>query len=94
MQKYEKGINRISASHLYKFARVLNCTPNDLFEGLQENGGDTNGYELLMTAETVQLFKAFGSLDNRARNAVLELTRSLATAARVRRAEPRATVSI
>ena len=33
LQKYEIGVNRISASRLYDMARVLDCDPNDFFDG-------------------------------------------------------------
>jgi transcriptional regulator with XRE-family HTH domain len=33
IQKYEKGLNRISASRLYILAQVLGCDLKDLFEG-------------------------------------------------------------
>src|SRR5438105_8837135 len=36
VQKYEKGINRISASRLQQISKTLNVTPQYLFEGLGE----------------------------------------------------------
>ena len=78
VQKYESGTNRISAGHLFLFAKALACTPDAFFEGLQENGDGPDRSQLLLTDETIQLFEAFGALDDRARDAVLEFARSLA----------------
>ncbi len=33
VQKYEKGMNRISAARLHRFAQVLGCGVEDFFEG-------------------------------------------------------------
>lgn len=34
IQKYEKGVNRIAASRLYTFSRILDVTPFYFFDGL------------------------------------------------------------
>lgn len=44
IQKYEKGLNRISASRLYKFMKILGVTFDFFFDGIesilnQEEGG-------------------------------------------------------
>lgn len=36
VQKYEKGLNRMGASRLYQFAKVLDVPPSYFFEGLDE----------------------------------------------------------
>ena len=36
IQKYETGANRISASKLFEFARLLNVPPAFFFEGLED----------------------------------------------------------
>ncbi len=38
LQKYEKGVNRISASKLYKLANILDVNIYDFYEGLAVNG--------------------------------------------------------
>lgn len=38
VQKYEKGINRISASRMQHIGAVLNLSPSYFFEGLPANG--------------------------------------------------------
>lgn len=42
IQKYEKGANRIGASRLYQFARLLNVAPAYFFEGLDAQPGMEN----------------------------------------------------
>jgi len=37
IQKYEKGLNRISASRLYQFAQVLKVNIEDFFAGYDED---------------------------------------------------------
>lgn len=39
IQKYERGLNRIGASRLYEFARVLNVPVSYFFEDLTEESG-------------------------------------------------------
>ncbi len=40
VQKYEKGANRISASRLYLIAKILGCTIESLFDGVEKLGLD------------------------------------------------------
>lgn len=40
VQKYERGLNRISASMMFKIARKLNCTVLDLYAGCNDLAGD------------------------------------------------------
>lgn len=35
LQKYERGTNRVSCSKLWRMCAVLECTPADVFDGLQ-----------------------------------------------------------
>lgn len=39
IQKYEKGANRVSASRIYQFARLLDVKPAYFFEGIEEHLG-------------------------------------------------------
>ena len=81
VQKYERGANRIAAGHLYLFAQALECTPNDLFDGLRVDGEPvSNVEEFLLTNDAIYLFKAFVSLKDNERMAVLDFARSLAAA--------------
>jgi len=37
IQKYEKGMNRVSASRLYEFSTILGVSPSWFFDGYKEN---------------------------------------------------------
>lgn len=52
IQKYEKGVNRISASRLYALARALSVPVNYFFEGLS-NPDLPSDYDSLQEANTV-----------------------------------------
>ena len=72
VQKYEKGSNRISASRLYYTAKTLGVPVQFFFEdlpgseepGMREGGEQDNFMSSLMTAEGIQLAKAFRDADN------------------------------
>ena len=44
IQKYEKGINRISVSRMLEFCDVLQTTPNDIL-GWKSNSAAINGFD-------------------------------------------------
>ena len=83
VQKYERGANRIAAGHLYLFAQALDCTPNDFFDGLRVNSKGVPTAEteaFLLTNDAIYLFKAFVSLKDQERAAVLHFAKALASA--------------
>ena len=45
IQKYEKGLNRISASKLYHFARFLNVEPGWFYERMERQPGPQSDKE-------------------------------------------------
>lgn len=47
IQKYEKGLNRISCSKLYEFSKLLSVRVQDFFEGFVWNGEDNGGDDAL-----------------------------------------------
>ena len=69
IQKYEKGTNRVSASRLYEFAKVLDVPVSYLFDDLPdrtEGGGATlhdNAvafeFDTLTKRETLELVRAY-----------------------------------
>lgn len=65
VQKYEKGINRISAMRLIEIAKVLGTTPAALTDQ-KDNGlpkADNDSLTLIMTSNVgVRLAKAFAKL--------------------------------
>jgi transcriptional regulator with XRE-family HTH domain len=93
IQKYEKGVNRVSASRLFDLAQVLRVPVQYFFEDLpsadKKDGVVADGFaeprsesyvvDFLGSREGLELNKAFSRLTNPAhRRAVIELVRSLA----------------
>jgi transcriptional regulator with XRE-family HTH domain len=73
VQKYEKGANRISASRLFYAAKTLGVSIQFFFEGLpglendvslREGGQPDEFLSAMMTAEGIQLAKAFRDADS------------------------------
>ena len=89
VQKYEKGVNRISASKLYEIASFLEVPVSYFFEGLADTAGPrAAGFaegadpvpvvKFLSTAEGLQLNKAFIEIeDSSVRRKIVELVRAL-----------------
>ncbi len=82
IQKYESGANRISAARLWDFSKALEVPVYYFFEGLQ--GGQPEavkrrdeGAELMRRPETQALIRAFHQLDERPRQRLLDLAKSL-----------------
>lgn len=86
IQKYENGLNRMSASRLYGLAQALGCTTDDFFKGLpvQTSEGETKSVavnadvgELMHSAEGWALCKAFVAIKSPAeRKAVIAFLRT------------------
>jgi len=89
VQKYERGLNRVSASKLYDIARTLRASIPYFFEGLASpetiNRSDVFEpdsaeflYDLVMTPEGLELAALFPRIERRHRRLVLEMARVLA----------------
>lgn len=89
VQKYEKGINRVSASRLYEISQVLGAPISFFYDeyGAEENvhsygfAEDGAGFEAedLKTRESMSLLKAYYKIsDAKVRKKALELIKSLA----------------
>ena len=87
VQKYERGLNRVSASKLYDIARTLSAPISYFFEGLAspdaevlvaEPDGAEFLYDLVMTPEGLELAALFPRIDRRHRRLVLDMARALA----------------
>lgn len=88
VQKYERGLNRVSASKLYDIARTLNTPISYFFEGLADPEDRLNTavaepdgveffYELVMTPEGMELAALFPRIDRRRRRLMLDMARAL-----------------
>jgi transcriptional regulator with XRE-family HTH domain len=91
IQKYEKGVNRISASRLKQIAQTLDAPIGFFYEGGPTETAGLKGFsepaagdfviEFLSTAEGVQLNRSFIRIrDPRVRRRLVELVASLAEA--------------
>jgi transcriptional regulator with XRE-family HTH domain len=86
VQKYERGVNRISASKLYEIAQFLQIPLTYFFEGFGEgervSGTSESEYAVqsfLATSEGIELAEAFPRIKvPKQRRKILELVRSLA----------------
>ncbi|MGY6632858.1 MAG: helix-turn-helix domain-containing protein [Alkalilacustris sp.] len=78
VQKYELGVNRISASRLWLVARVLDVPVSFFFEGLESQpaGGD-RGRGAQLDREAQALLRSFACISEPRRRRLLDLARSL-----------------
>ncbi len=80
IQKYERGTNRVSASRIWEFARILNVPEDYFFEGLEgsKTSGDSDD-QLLDSKESQQLIKAYYNvLKPQVRQKIRNLIQSIA----------------
>ncbi len=91
IQKYEKGANRIGASRLYQFSKILDVPPSYFFDSMPENlaeqspnhtTADSSAPGLrdpLTKRETLELVRAYYRVSDPAvRKRIFELVKSLA----------------
>jgi transcriptional regulator with XRE-family HTH domain len=86
VQKYERGLNRVSASKLYEISRSLQTSVAYFFEGLTDHGSADGDHEaertvveFLATSEGLELASLFPRLKHgRARRRILDLVRAMA----------------
>lgn len=85
IQKYETGMNRVSASRLWDIARVLEVPIAYFFEGLdQAEGADAAGVakdDVLSDKEAMNLLRIFHAIPEQQRRRLFELARVLTDAA-------------
>lgn len=93
VQKYERGVNRISASRLAEFAQVLNVPIVYFFEGLENKDEYVAGelktaafaepvttfeYEDISKPETIDLLKHYYKLSPAVRKKFIEMVKAMA----------------
>jgi transcriptional regulator with XRE-family HTH domain len=92
VQKYERGVNRVSCSRLYDFAKVLRVPITFFFEGFQNEMGDVKyGFaendsnanfekeDLVDSKETKTLLREYYKItDTAKRKHVLEIIKAMA----------------
>jgi len=84
IQKYETGMNRVSASRLWDIARVLGVEVSFFFEGLGEapvqNSGDMPD-DVLADREALELLRSYYAIPETQRRRLFDLARVLSEAA-------------
>jgi transcriptional regulator with XRE-family HTH domain len=92
VQKYEKGVNRISASRLQQISHILNVPPSFFFQnapGKAATDAETRGFsdivasqyvvDSLSTSEGLQLNRAFARISEpKTRKRIVELVATIA----------------
>lgn len=91
IQKYEQGKNRVSASRLLQFGKILTVEPNFFFSallesqtkqpshGLAEDQDEFRSPSLLESKETIELLRAYYSIsDLKKRKGILKIIKEFA----------------
>jgi transcriptional regulator with XRE-family HTH domain len=83
IQKYETGMNRVSASRLWDIAQVLSVPISFFFEGLADAVARTEAVEGDMFAdrEALELIRSYYSIPEAQRRRLFDLARVLSEAA-------------
>lgn len=77
IQKYETGMNRVSASRLYDIAHEMDVTVGFFFEGLEGSETTKPASDLLGDKEALELIRAYYSIPETQRRRLFELARAL-----------------
>ncbi|MFD1882821.1 helix-turn-helix domain-containing protein [Paracoccus pacificus] len=82
IQKYETGMNRVSASRLWDIAAVLDVPVSFFFEGLKDSEPvpQVEG-DIMADKEALQLIRAYYAMPEVQRRQIFELARVLSDAA-------------
>ncbi len=86
IQKYETGMNRISASRLWDIAEALNAPVSFFFEGIADNAEETAAEgpipgDILADKEALDLVRSYYAIPETQRRRLFELARVLSDAA-------------
>ncbi len=84
IQKYETGMNRVSASRLWNIAEALGVQVSFFFEGLAEDSAapaETAKGDVLADKEALDLLRAYYAIPETQRRKLFDLARVLSDAA-------------
>ena len=86
IQKYETGMNRVSASRLWDIANVLKVDVSFFFEGMtsqskDEAGGSDLPSDILTDKEALELLRSYYAIPENQRRRLFDLARVLSEAA-------------
>jgi len=89
VQKYEKGMNRISVARLVEIAKILNVDIDFFFDGIKAGRGEAGFAEsgappyvadMMSTPEGLQLVRTFAGIKSpRVRKSIVQLVAALAS---------------
>jgi len=84
IQKYETGMNRVSASRLWDISEALEVPIDFFFEGLEGGGAEgetTLPGDILADKEALELVRSYYAIPENQRRRLFELARVLSDAA-------------
>jgi len=85
IQKYETGMNRVSASRLWDISETLSVPISFFFEGLEPRPGNETGSalpgDILADREALELVRSYYAIPENQRRRLFELARVLSDAA-------------
>ena len=82
IQKYETGMNRVSASRLWDIAEALSVPVSFFFEGLNEDGtAIAKSGDMLADKEAMDLVRSYYAIPEAQRRRLFDLARVLSEAA-------------
>lgn len=81
VQKYETGMNRVSASRLWDIARTLDVPVSYFFGGLESNSNVSEAKDLFAEKEAVELLRTYYAIPEAQRKRLFDLARVLTPAA-------------
>lgn len=81
IQKYETGMNRVSASRLWDIADTLGVQISFFFEGLSEGDTPSTGHaDLMADKEALELVRSYYAIPEAQRRRLFDLARVLSDA--------------
>ncbi|MFT4782601.1 MAG: transcriptional regulator with XRE-family HTH domain [Paracoccaceae bacterium] len=85
IQKYETGMNRVSASRLWDIAEALGVQVSFFFEGLSESEsgglGNKDSADFMIDKEALELVRSYYSIPENQRRRLFDLARVLSDVA-------------
>ncbi|MFN3938592.1 MAG: helix-turn-helix domain-containing protein [Gemmobacter sp.] len=81
IQKYETGMNRVSASRLFDIAQVMDVPVSFFFDGLEAAAQEETATDLLGDKEALDLIRAYYAIPEAQRRRLFDLARVLSEAA-------------
>ncbi|WP_298434326.1 helix-turn-helix transcriptional regulator [uncultured Jannaschia sp.] len=81
IQKYETGMNRISASRLWEIAHAMEVPVEHFFEGFDNGDAKAKGQDILSDREALELIRAYYAVPEAQRRRLFDLARVMSDAA-------------